>query len=63
MQVGSLTAAGAGATGRIRASTAAQAAAALLLGAFIIFGAGLSPVSALHNAAHDMRHSTGFPCH
>ena len=34
-----------------------------LLGAALIFLAGFAPVNALHNAAHDTRHSTGFPCH
>lgn len=36
---------------------------ALLLGAFVLFGAGFAPISALHNAAHDSRHSFAFPCH
>ncbi len=63
MQIGSTTAASATATTGIRAGTAAQAVLAMLLGAFIVFGVGLSPMSVLHNAAHDARHSTGFPCH
>ena len=33
------------------------------LGLFIIGGAGLSHIEAIHNAAHDVRHSLGFPCH
>jgi cobalt transporter subunit CbtB len=24
---------------------------------------GFAPVSAVHNAAHDTRHSAAFPCH
>lgn len=36
---------------------------ALLLGGFLVFGAGLANSSVLHDAAHDTRHSYGFPCH
>ncbi len=36
---------------------------AALLGAFVIWGVGFSPIAALHNAAHDTRHSMAFPCH
>jgi cobalt transporter subunit CbtB len=34
-----------------------------LLGIFIIGGVGFSHIAAVHNAAHDYRHSMGFPCH
>jgi len=37
--------------------------AAILLGAFFVIGAGFAQPSALHNAAHDSRHSDAFPCH
>jgi len=37
--------------------------AALALGAFMVFGAGLAQSAALHDAAHDTRHAIGFPCH
>jgi cobalt transporter subunit CbtB len=37
--------------------------AALLLGLFLVVGAGFSPISVVHNAAHDSRHSFAFPCH
>ncbi len=40
-----------------------QIAGALLLGTFILSVAGFVQTSAVHNAAHDMRHSQGFPCH
>ena len=33
------------------------------LGAVLLFGAGFASMEALHNAAHDSRHSAGFPCH
>lgn len=36
---------------------------ALLLGSFLIYGAGLSHAQSLHDTAHDTRHSYGFPCH
>ena len=36
---------------------------ALVLGCGFIFLVGFAPVSAVHNAAHDTRHSAAFPCH
>ena len=33
------------------------------LGALIIWAVGFSHVEAIHNAAHDTRHSHVFPCH
>ncbi len=36
---------------------------ALLLGTLVIGIAGFSHVDLVHNAAHDTRHSNGFPCH
>lgn len=48
------------------ASLAARAAAAMvagLLGLFILFGVGFAHSEAVHNAAHDSRHSVAFPCH
>lgn len=36
---------------------------AALLGVVVIGGAGFASTSAIHNAAHDQRHSIGFPCH
>ena len=40
-----------------------QLAAALLLGMVILYVSGFVNTSALHNVAHDTRHSQGFPCH
>ena len=34
-----------------------------LIGATLVFAAGFARSQTLHDAAHDMRHSTGFPCH
>ena len=33
------------------------------MGALLVFTAGFANSSVLHDAAHDTRHSTGFPCH
>lgn len=40
-----------------------QLLGAFFLGAVIIFGTGFANIAAVHNAAHDTRHSQGFPCH
>lgn len=37
--------------------------AALVLGLFMLMGVGFAGSTVLHNAAHDTRHSIGFPCH
>jgi len=34
-----------------------------LVGTALIFLVGFSPMSAVHNAAHDTRHTAAFPCH
>ena len=39
------------------------ATVAALLGVAVIWGVGFSHIPALHNAAHDTRHSMAFPCH
>ena len=36
---------------------------ALFVGLFLIYMTGFAGSSVLHNAAHDTRHSAGFPCH
>jgi cobalt transporter subunit CbtB len=36
---------------------------AAFLGGFLIWGVGFSPIDVVHNATHDTRHSSGFPCH
>ena len=46
-----------------RSETFAAAMLAAFLGAFLLWGVGFSHLDVLHNAAHDTRHSTGFPCH
>lgn len=49
-----------------RASVPSRALAAcfcLAFGAFLLWGVGFSQSMTLHNAAHDTRHTNGFPCH
>ena len=45
----------------------AQAAGSILavmaIGVTLMFVAGHAQSATLHDAAHDMRHATGFPCH
>jgi cobalt transporter subunit CbtB len=36
---------------------------AALLGATLLFAAGFANSAVMHDAAHDTRHSIGFPCH
>jgi cobalt transporter subunit CbtB len=38
-------------------------ATSMLLGSALLFLVGFAPISAVHNAAHDTRHSAAFPCH
>jgi cobalt transporter subunit CbtB len=45
-------------TGRVLASVLA-----LAFGTLLLWGVGFAHNDLLHNAAHDTRHSNGFPCH
>ena len=45
------------------ASVLAQLGAALLLGLVMLYAVGFSEASVAHNAAHDVRHAAGRPCH
>lgn len=47
----------------VSASHALPALFAAVLGLALIFAAGFAETHVLHNAAHDARHSAGFPCH
>ena len=47
----------------VDSNTIAQAALAMALGLFIVGVVGFSHISAVHNAAHDVRHANAFPCH
>lgn len=37
--------------------------AAFAMGTALLFLVGFAPLPAVHNAAHDTRHSAAFPCH
>jgi cobalt transporter subunit CbtB len=39
------------------------ALSAVLLGSLLVLAVGFAPVQAVHNTAHDTRHSANFPCH
>ncbi|GAB4262559.1 MAG: hypothetical protein Kow0013_08230 [Pararhodobacter sp.] len=44
-------------------SLLAPAIAMALIGLTAMFFAGHAQSQTMHDAAHDMRHATGFPCH
>lgn len=46
-----------------KAAAAVPAVMAAVLGLLMLWGIGFSPMGAVHNAAHDVRHAAGFPCH
>jgi len=50
-------------TTAVRSSALMQSIFVALIGGLIVFAAGFAQSQTLHDAAHDMRHSTGFPCH
>ena len=50
-------------TSGLRSTALMQAIFAIMIGGLIIFASGFAQSQTLHDAAHDMRHSTGFPCH
>ncbi|HSC75013.1 MAG TPA: CbtB-domain containing protein [Pseudomonadales bacterium] len=39
------------------------AVATFFSGLALVFVVGFAPVMAVHNAAHDTRHTAAFPCH
>lgn len=50
--------------GRVRTLAAHwPAVGALLFGVTILYLVGFSNFPRAHNAAHDTRHASGFPCH
>lgn len=46
-----------------RSDTLGAAVFAAILGVSVIWAVGFSHIDIVHNAAHDTRHSAGFPCH
>lgn len=41
----------------------AVSAVAAMLGSILLLSTGFASLPAVHDAMHDIRHSTGFPCH
>jgi cobalt transporter subunit CbtB len=50
-------------TGSLVTDRKVLGALSLVLGLGFVFLVGFSPMSAVHNAAHDTRHTAAFPCH
>ena len=48
---------------RSRIAARASLAVAFTLGAGLVFLVGFAQSQALHDAAHDTRHTMAFPCH
>lgn len=46
-----------------RTAALAPAIFAILFGVLLLYGTGFARADALHNAAHDTRHSLSFACH
>ena len=46
-----------------RVGRLAQSLMAMMLGLFIVGFVGISHIDVVHNAAHDVRHSSAIPCH
>ena len=46
-----------------RSETMIAVVLGLVVGTFLIIGVGFAHPQAIHNAAHDTRHTTAFPCH
>ena len=61
--IGTQDAAAIGAAGTTRSARLGAALMAGLLGLVMLFGVGFAQIGAVHNAAHDTRHSIAFPCH
>lgn len=51
------------ATSHSRGSRLLVTAGSILMGLSLVYFAGFSHLDLVHNATHDTRHSTGFPCH
>lgn len=39
------------------------ALSAMLFGLMLVLLVGFAPIAEVHNAAHDTRHTSAFPCH
>jgi len=63
MSISNTTCAIAGSTATTQSQRLAAALSAAILGVCLVYFAGFSHIDAVHNAAHDTRHSAAFPCH
>lgn len=63
MSIFTVVEAGVNAQQQISRQTLTAAVLAFFLGGVIVFMVGFAPLEIVHNAAHDSRHSAGFPCH
>jgi len=48
---------------RTRGNRLAVTFGSILMGLSLVYFAGFSHLELVHNAAHDTRHSSSFPCH
>ncbi|WP_447650827.1 CbtB domain-containing protein [Pseudomonas abietaniphila] len=51
------------ASSRSRSNRLLVTVGSILMGMSLVYFAGFSHLDLVHNAAHDTRHSSGFPCH
>ncbi|ALZ25327.1 CbtB domain-containing protein [Pseudomonas aeruginosa] len=51
------------ASSRTRSQQLLVTLGSILMGLSLVYFAGFSHLDLVHNAAHDTRHSSGFPCH
>ncbi|MDE1195917.1 MAG: CbtB-domain containing protein [Pseudomonas sp.] len=51
------------ASSRSRGNRLLVTVGSILMGMSLVYFAGFSHLDLVHNAAHDTRHSSGFPCH
>jgi len=58
-----MTSATQSATTRTLVGKPTQIILAAVLGMLVLLTVGFSPLDVIHNATHDTRHSSGFPCH
>jgi cobalt transporter subunit CbtB len=47
----------------VRSNVLLQSLFVAMVGLTLVFASGFANSQSLHAATHDMRHSTGFPCH
>lgn len=48
---------------RLTTTRLIPALSAIILGFALLLVVSFAPIAEVHNATHDTRHATGFPCH